>query len=101
MTTLEALDHFDCVSDPAWWPVPHEGDQSSLLMAAAASLSGQLEECCCETELKDAVTHFVSLLEAGIFTNEQWVAEGLQIEDELMSWGRAADADARRQAESN
>jgi hypothetical protein len=101
MTTLEALDHFESVSDPRWWPIPADGDNAVVLMAAAASLSGQLDDCCNDTELQAAVAHFIALLYADVFSNEQWVAEGLRIDGELAAWGQGIDAEVRRQAERN
>jgi len=103
MTTLQAL---DCLRDGPrdWWPLAEEHrdtDIGLLLMAGAASLSGQLDDCKTEADVRGAVAHFIACYDAGIFTREQWAAEAPRIEQELAEWGRRVDNNQRCVAENN
>ena len=101
MTTRNALDRFNRMGEQPWWIVPYSGDASIIMMAAAASLSGMLDDCRTDEDLRQAVEHFDHLANAGVMTEQQWAAEGVRIDDELMQWGRRMDRRLRQVAESN
>jgi len=46
-----------------------------LMMVAAANLSGQLDDCQDDDDLDEAVRHFLTLFESGVFTLAQWQDE--------------------------
>lgn len=52
--------------------MPIDDDLQPLMMCAAASLSGQLDDCADDDDLDDAVRHFVTLVDGGVFTVGQW-----------------------------
>ncbi|MBI2480289.1 MAG: hypothetical protein HYV60_17145 [Planctomycetia bacterium] len=70
---------------------PVDDDLQPLMMVAAASLSGQLDDCLDDDDLDDAVRHFLSLFNSEVFTLAQWQAEIMRCFDELAAWAEAAE----------
>jgi hypothetical protein len=60
-----------------------------LILTAAVSLSGRLDECEDDADLDAAARHGFALLDAGVITQEDINAETIRIFDELESFANA------------
>lgn len=103
MTTLDALELVIESTDETWWrgQSSSDRDQDALLAVAEAVLSGQLEECRSEADLRQAITEGRALVEMEVYSVEQLVDEAARIDDELMEWGDAVQAQQAAAAELN
>lgn len=54
---------------------PVDDELQPLMMCAAANLSGQLDECDDDDDLDEAVRHFLTLFDSGVFTLAEWQQE--------------------------
>jgi hypothetical protein len=70
-------------------------------MTAAVALSGQLDECKTDEDLRQAVEHTMTLVNCGVYTTEQWSEESQRVEKALLEWGDEFDAQPWRVAERN
>jgi hypothetical protein len=87
MKLYECFDWFnDELRDRSWWPLPPDDHDSISLMTAAVRLSGQMDDCRNEDDLKDAVGHTFSLLNCGVLATMQLSAESKQVEKDMDDW---------------
>lgn len=96
MKLLECLDRFNMSQDKSWWPIPDKSDNGVQLMTAAVSLSGRLEECETEADLREAVEHCMELVHSGVYTTMDWSKESQRVGAELEKWGKAVDDELGR-----
>jgi hypothetical protein len=66
-----------------------------LMTAAAASLSGMLDECADLDDLKEAYLHFFACYDSGIFGDDDWLAEAARVLNELIGWGQGVEVKGR------
>ena len=76
-------------------------DELVLLLVAAVRLSGCLETCESEEDLREAIRHTMSLISCEIFTFAQLSSEADRVEAELMEWGDGVRDELQKIAESN
>ena len=102
MKLFEIFDHFnDPANDRSWWPLPADSDDSIPLLTAAVRLSGRMDDCRTEADLREAVEHAMRLVSCDVLTTMQWSEESKRVEQEMGEWADAANADLNRIAESN
>jgi hypothetical protein len=87
MKLYQCFDWFnDPLRDRIWWPLPPDSHQSISLLTAAVRLSGRMDDCRTETDLKDAVEYCRSLVSCGVLTIEEWSAESERVELDMEKW---------------
>lgn len=57
------------------------------LATAEVSLSGMLDDAESDADLDEAAEHFRTLLNAGVFTLEQWSQEAHEVIQQIIEWG--------------
>jgi hypothetical protein len=90
MTTLEAHALFAARTDRSVCDVSATVDGCDVwpaVMTAYASLAGMLDDCQDDAGLDEAVKHGVSLMEAGVLTDEQLADEGERVIGAVLEWG--------------
>jgi hypothetical protein len=63
-------------------------------MAAAARLSGMLDECTTWLHLVEAIEHFQACHSSGVFSDADWHQETVEVIKTLMEWGAEREAAA-------
>lgn len=111
MNVLEAHEliahayYHDSESIRAWLPEDvelSEGvDFTVAALVAAATISGELDDCESLADLQSAVEHFSGLLSSGIVTIEDWTNETQQVVCDLLEWGDRISEENARRAELN
>lgn len=80
---------FPAFDDSSWEPV--DDLLKPMIVTAAVSLSGQLDDCRDDEDLDDAARHGFSLLDAEVFTMAELNAEALRVFDELAKFQHACE----------
>ncbi len=88
-------------NDRSWWPIPPENIDSIPLMTAAVRLSGRMDDCRTEDDLRKAVEHTMSLVQSGVLTTMFWAAEGEKVKTEMEEWYQHANEALTRIAGNN
>jgi hypothetical protein len=84
----------NCIRATMVSPDGIEADCWPAAMTAAASLSGMLDDCRDLDDLQEAVSHFLTLLEAEVFTRDQWERETCEVVGAVMDWGDTLEGEA-------
>ena len=102
MRLFECFDYFvDEANDRSWWPLPADNPESITLLTAAVRLSGRLDDCRTEADLREAVDHTFSLVASGVLETWSIAQESVRVEQEMSDWADATEAKLRTDLESN
>ena len=67
--------------------LPDIGECTPAALAAAASLSGMLDDAVCDADLKEALTHFFVCLEGEIIGLDAWSEATREVIAAVLEWG--------------